>query len=747
MNSLTRRNFLTRAGAGLGATLAGPGVASATTLTSPVTGTLPTATPAFGPEARVDFRFAPLSWQTAYCFPDDPIKSLVGQRGELRFSRNPATWPGADYPEQVELSFLGMEPDVKVDQRLEAPGIPIVQTRLERPSILATLLAFATNRPDEGRVDNVLLEVAPRSAGAVQVSPVMIVRTKRELKTKGQGTATLVQLDSDSAPLFALIGGAVTGRENTGLAGHLLLRRREATRDHPLRVLFRFPQEGQDYGRLQAGLEAPDQLLDEVRAVWRRWQPFGGPVKWQLNGRSHEFLVACARNIQQAREVKNGQLTFQVGPTCYRGLWVVDGHFILEAARYLGYDAEAQQGLETTWARQGPDGGIFAGGGPAHWKDTGIAMFSLVRQAELSQDWSYFRRKAPDVLRGVEFLRTLCERARNEGGAMGRYGLLSRGFCDGGVGGLRSEFTNTLWVLAGLKAVVEAAERQGVESLAPVKRFYDDLRTASFEAMRREVRRHAAGFDYLPMVMKDDPQWSAADPWDRLRPQGAQWALSHAIYPGLLFERDDPVVRGHIALMQACTVEDVPAETGWIPHEGVWNYNAAFVAHVYLWAGQLDWARRTFAGFLNHASPLYCWREEQPLRGSLVSTYVGDMPHNWASAECILYLRHRLALEDGATLRLLAAIGEAELTAREPAVLTETPTRFGRLSLNLEPVGRRGWQLEFRRGAGPAPARVELPLVLARHRLVGVTGADIRRGPGVVEVAPEATTWTANWKR
>ena len=24
------------------------------------------------------------------------------------------------------------------------------------------------------------------------------------------------------------------------------------------------------------------------------------------------------------------------------------------------------------------------------WKDTGIAMFTLVRQAELSQDWSYF---------------------------------------------------------------------------------------------------------------------------------------------------------------------------------------------------------------------------------------------------------------------------------------------------------------------------------------------------------------------
>ena len=41
--------------------------------------------------------------------------------------------------------------------------------------------------------------------------------------------------------------------------------------------------------------------------------------------------------------MKNGRLNFQVGPTVYRGLWVVDGHFLLEAARYLGYDAEAVQ--------------------------------------------------------------------------------------------------------------------------------------------------------------------------------------------------------------------------------------------------------------------------------------------------------------------------------------------------------------------------------------------------------------------
>ena len=136
-----------------------------------------------------------------------------------------------------------------------------------------------------------------------------------------------------------------------------------ATTDEPLRQFFRFPQEGQPLERIVAGLAEPGALLAEAMDYWRAWQPFAQPVSWSVPGRHGEFLTACARNILQARERKNGRLTFQVGPTVYRGLWVVDGNFILEAARYLGYDREAQQGLETTWALQEKDGGIFAGAG------------------------------------------------------------------------------------------------------------------------------------------------------------------------------------------------------------------------------------------------------------------------------------------------------------------------------------------------------------------------------------------------
>jgi hypothetical protein len=519
--------------------------------------------------------------------------------------------------------------------------------------------------------------------------------------------------------------------------------------ESPSRVFFRLPQERQPAERVLKGLGEPDALLDEARSHWRNWEPFGGEVKWQLPGRYNDFLIACTRNIAEAREIKDGRKTFQVGPTCYRGLWIVDGNFILEAARYLGFDAEAQQGLEATWSHQLPSGAVFASAPGEHWKDTAIAMFTLVRQAELSGDWTYFRAMVPNLLRSADFLRQVRDEARTENSANGRYGLLAPGFGDGGLGAIRSELANTVWTLAGLRATLEAAQRCGLDAtFEPVSRFYSELRSAFFAAAKQEMRTHSGGFEYLPMLMKEDPAWTLPDPWQRPQPQVAQWALSHAIYPGLVFGKDDPIVRGHIALMQACTKEDVPSETGWLAHEGVWTYNAAFVAHVYLWAGLDDWARRTFTGFLNHASPLYCWREEQPLRNSLVAEYWGDMPHNWASAECILFLRHMFAIEDGSALRLLTGCAGLDLNGSDQVVLERTPTRFGRIDLRLTRTRTGGgYSFEFARATGPAPSQIELPASIGgSSSLLGVKGASSERRGKVILVEPGAKSFTAEWK-
>lgn len=699
----------------------------------------------------IDFRYAPRLSQATICFPDDPHKTLAGQRGDLRFDFSRKPFVGVqDFGIVCTFSLAGMQDDRVVRQWLEAPRIPIVHTLIERPDATLELMAFATRHAQEGRIDNVLMTVRAKE-GRVAAVPRLHLHTGLGLSLLSGNSTIVVQETSRKAPflvareLNSSLGSAVWWEEGWGYT--LYLPHGEASHERPLRYLIRFPREGQPADAITAMLESADALAEEAREYWRQWKEFGS-VGWNYPGKPGEFLTVCARNIQQAREIKNGRLVFETGPTVYRNLWIVDGNFLLEAARYLGYDKDADNGLLSEWTKQLPSGQVVAASGGEHWKDTAIAMFTLVRQCELKQDWQFFHDLEPNVRRAIDFLVQLRDKARAGNSVNGRYGLLAPGFADGGIGGVRSEFTNTVWTLAGLKAVAEAAERLHMDSLGTARAFYNELRSAFLAAAQAEMVQDPRGFKYLPMLAREDPAWRAPDPWERPRPQTAQWALSHAIFPGLVFEPDDPIVQGHIALMQACTQEDIPAETGWLWHEAVWTYNASFVAHVYLWAGLSEWAERTFRGFLNHASPLYCWREEQPLQHALVSQDWGDMPHNWASAECVRYLRHSLLLEDGGRMRILEGLiattpGDA---VREQFRLEHSPTRFGRVSLDLEPVERGGWTLDFTLEPAQEARTVEIPAAILGRNFDHVSGAGSQVRGKKVLIDPKARKWTAVWK-
>jgi hypothetical protein len=663
----------------------------------------------------VDFRYAPKDQQSAYCFPDDPHKSLVNQAGSLMIGHAGKGNPFV-FPVVAEFDMTGMGPVSVSRQQMEGPKIPIVHTRLEKGSARLELIHFATRRASEGRVDNVLAKLEPAGSASVSIK----LHTREQVRGEtvdGRGRVFL------AGRLF-LVANCPVQVNDMGYFWRVSL---AATGD----ILVRLPQAGQTVLAADGGQE----LLAEARAFWQSWNPFGSDVKWSLPKTYMDFLEACARNILQAREERSGRLTFQVGPTCYRGLWVVDGHFILESARYLGYHDDALAGLDTTWTYQKPSGAVTAGGGEDHIKDTAIAMFSTVRQAELSQRMDLVARRVPEMRKGLEFLKSMRAKGLTEDTIVGRYGLHAMSFGDGGLPKC-NEFTNALWMLAGLRAVTGAQP-----DLSDFRSFHDDYLRVFRTAATREMRRHPQGFDFLPMTMKDDPLWQVPEnKWIQL--QTGQWALSQAIYPGVVFEPSDPIVRGHVRLMQACTQEEVPIETGWILHGGLWCYNAGFAAHAYLWAGESDWGRRTFHGFLNHATPSWCWREEQPLQGNAQAYYVGDMPHNWASAECVLYLRHMMALEDGSSLRLLEGIGDVELKSGEAWSVSNTPTRFGTVSMDLTKSGS-SWQLRYRRGAGPSPASLRLPAALGHRKFASAKGAAARPGGKGIEVDPQSKEWVA----
>ena len=745
MKSINRRRFL--AGGAVAGVLTGLDLPAALRSSEPqksaTSGTEDTV---------IDFRFAPADFQSTICFPDDPDKTVLGKRGDLRYDFPADIFASiGQFGTIVEFTLAGMGEDTWREQTMEGPGIPIVHTRLERPTVAIELIAFATRWEGEGRVDNVLMEIRPKS-DSVAAAPLVKIRSCRKYHLgDNTGAVSNVYREDEKAPwMISIPLNAYQGTSDLGwriIEGgyELYLEHGAATPDRPLRYLFRIAQKNST-GTMDSSVSA-EKFLDEVRGWWRNWHAFEGTVEWSLPGTNGEFLVACARNIQQAREVKDGMLVFEVGPTVYRGMWIVDGNFLLESARYLGYDDDADKGLLSEWNHQVENGQIVASAGKEHWKDTAIAMFTLVRACELKQDWSLLRQLAPKVGHAVDFLIGLRDEARKGDSPNGKYGILAPGFPDGGMGGICFEFTNTLWALAGLRAVMLANQKLQLADLSRVESFYGELLRAFNHAASQEMVADPRGFSYLPMLMREDPAMQR-DTWDRPRPQTSQWACSHSIFPGQVFTKDDPVVRGHIALMQASTQEDIPAETGWLHHEAVWNYNAPFVAEAYLWAGLRDWAHSTFRGYLNHASPLYAWREEQPLQKALLGMAWGDMPHNWASAECIRYLRHMLVLEDGQKLRLLEGILPPDLRTGQPFALIDTPTRFGRISFSLEPAAGRAWKAHFVRKEGDHPEAVEIRTnLLPGLTLRRVNGAGFHAGAdGISTIDPAAREWRSIWE-
>src|SRR5699024_6553408 len=114
------------------------------------------------------------------------------------------------------------------------------------------------------------------------------------------------------------------------------------------------------------------------------------------------MLNITGRNILQAREKKEGITQFQVGPAQYRGIWIVDGHFILEAAHIMGRSKEAYQGILAVLKHVKPDGSIQIL--PEHIKETGIALATFVRQCELMNDDERLVELWPTMLRALKFI-------------------------------------------------------------------------------------------------------------------------------------------------------------------------------------------------------------------------------------------------------------------------------------------------------------------------------------------------------
>jgi hypothetical protein len=264
----------------------------------------------------VDFRYAPSQYQTAFCFPDDHHKSLVNERGRLLYDFPADQFASIDqFGTVIEFTLGGMDRDTVRRQWIESPSVPIVHTLIERLLVSFELISFATNRPDEGRVDNVLLEVRA-TQGAVQVSPRLNIQCSGTCDLSAGDSPYPVLTRADKKPWIYCMAASPRKDEavlwvRTG-GYELYLEHLSSSPQQPARYLFRVSQDSTK--PIDTAFD-PDALLSNARRFWQGWKPFGEKVQFELSGTNRAFLAGCARNIQQARENKDGRLVFQVGPT------------------------------------------------------------------------------------------------------------------------------------------------------------------------------------------------------------------------------------------------------------------------------------------------------------------------------------------------------------------------------------------------------------------------------------------------
>ena len=626
----------------------------------------------------LDFRFSPRRWQTCIGLPDDPHKSIVGSDGALYYGYGQS---------RGKPSFYGFARRIGVALETEYLPEPKSQSLLD-----ATIPIVVTDQYFNGKVYRLHQEVWANTPPQGLTAPAFsdqrvdylwarVITNPRHKKA----SRLVLQIDSNEELMLIEQNGRVVSKKEPNRiicdvapswesAEVKLINGAYSYKLYFPRQNLQQEKEYQVRVAVHCGAKASAEMSEAGFAESRQqaiafWRSLKLPYdKISVPDSSVQNLFkSCVRNIFQAREIKDDRLAFQVGPTCYRGTWAVDGAFILEAVTYLGLVKEARPGLELQLEKVGGPGGVEFS------KKAGIRLWAIWRHAQLTGDWDWLERVWPIVEREVNLIKHYRDMARQDPDQV-NYGLMPPGTGDGGLGGIHREYTNVYWNLAGLKAAVQMATKLQKSNLSDWQEEYRDFWQTFDRARHRDKLVDEFGNTYVPVTMKgEEPQ----------PPQRGAWAFLHSVFPGRVFSPDDSLMLGTLATLDAHQQEGLIFGTGW-DKDGIWTYAGSFYGHAHLWLGHGRKAAATLYAFANHASPLLCWREEQPVLWDKVVGYTGDMPHNWASAEFIRFIRHLLVLERGDELHLFEGLPITWTRPGDRVQLNEIATSFGDITLSLK---------------------------------------------------------------
>ncbi len=406
-----------------------------------------------------------------------------------------------------------------------------------------------------------------------------------------------------------------------------------------------------------------------AEAWWKKYSPSSTAITVPDAG-IQAMVTSSIRNIFQARDIRRGAKSFHVGPTQYRGLWLADGTYLLEVGTMLDYVKDVRSCINYLTHFQLPDGGFEMI--TTFHKENGLVPIMLIRHAMLTQDkqwlsdnWSVIE----GCLKRINYLRGLALQDSSKS----YYGLLPDGNVDGGIQH-GNDYSNTEYCLSGMKWAIRAAKWLGkTEQAATWEADYKNWLTFFTDKARKDIRKDEKGNTYLPVMINNEQNHEA---------QRGQWAFAQSVYPGQLFDETPELHKWAEETVNMLTdhrVEGLVISTGWMT-DGLWTYFSSFYSHAMQWLGDTKGIPQLLYDYANHSSPTMVWREEQKPVGK-GNEEVGDMPHNWASAEFIRMVVHMIELDRGKDLHLFEALPAQWVRANDVTKLTGLRTPFGRINL------------------------------------------------------------------
>jgi len=472
-------------------------------------------------------------------------------------------------------------------------------------------------------------------------------------------------------------------------------------------------------------LVMPDLPAERERVIryWTQHAPLPQGEIQVPDPRLQYLINASTRNIYQIRDIVDGGVQFQPGPTVYRGLWLGDVLISGGVCLMLGDTAGVRNALEHGMAFQAPSGQFTVLRPSTSLMETPTFLIMMCRYAATTGDDDWLRRHWSIVQRGIGWIEQTRMQTYNDENAT-YAGLVPPGFVDGGIAYKSADYGTVWWVLSALEHATAAAERLGFAEIAArwrvLRSSYDQpLR----EAIRKDLRRDPRGLEYLPATIGDTTQGTP--------PQRGQYTFLLPYAYGRSFFSGDTMLeraaRGTLAMLDATTEEGMIVGSGWMA-DGLWSWLAGVHSMTHHYRDSYDAARHYLNAFADHATPLGTWVEEQQPR-SVGTRTAGDASNAEASAIFLQTVRTFLMRERGDTLHLLAGFPAEWAAPGCHTRVRDGRTLFGTISLDVR-VSAKGDTITIGvSGLPPRSPAVPVLLFLDTFRNLGYIDVSSGKGP------------------